>query len=297
MRTLIFATLLTGCGFDEGIIVENMTGKVILPREAATRTFVDESGAETTVTDPRLIGPVYLGLFSAVESGLEAYPSPAQGPSFEAGIPGNTYPYGGTSLGDIRFPCMETLKCRVVSGRYVDFDEMVDWFNNTLRQPITDSNGAVVTSGDYIEQTCFDLLDYTTRDEIRLTALDENEDGQINAADLDFQEQTDGTFAADFTIWQQEYFEDGEDQTGFSLWGWMDAPSEQTYKFTTCDPNGGYNEQQYNRDFFAGRPYNDLLNRPTQYIASGDWVSSTPYVYRSAEDKNVTITLDFLVGL
>jgi len=40
-----------------------------------------------------------------------------------------------------------------------------------------------------------------------------------------------------------------------------------------------------------------LLNRPPQYITSGDWVSSTPYVYDSVDDADVTLTLDFQVGL
>ena len=296
--SLAGALLASGCTYDEGLTIKDLHGKVVLPAEAATRTFFHPDGSSETLTDPRLIGPVYLGLYSEVVDGVQAYPSPAIGPVFQPGVPGDTYPYGGTSLGDIRFPCMESLQCRVVSGRYVDFDGMVDWFTNVLDDPIVDAYGAEVTNGDYIAQTCFDLMDYTTESEIRLTATkDKNEDGKLDKLDLDFVEQADGTFAADFTIYQQEYFQNDESGQGFSLWGWMDAPSDKSYRFTTCDPKGGFQQQEYTSNFQGGRPYQDLLNRPSQYISSGDWVSGTPYVYTSVDDADVTITLDYQVGL
>jgi hypothetical protein len=296
MRSMIFGfALLGGCAYDEGIIIGDMTGTIVLPREAATRTFTHSDGSSETVTDARLIGPVYIGYFPGVEVGSQGYTSPVQGPVFQEGQPGNTYPYGGASIGDIRFPCVEALKCRVVSGRYVNFDEIVSWFNDTLQSPIADPYGNVIQSGDYIAEQCFDVLNYVDESEIRLTASeDRNDDGVIDKLDLDFVEQADGTFAAQFTVRQQEYFQSDEG-VGFTLWGWMDAPSEASYQFSTCDMNDGFQQGQYNSNFFAGRPYRALLNAPTQFIADGDWVASEGYVYSSADDTP-TLNLDFRVG-
>jgi len=295
----IAAFALSGCGFNEGLEIADMKGTVLLPEEALTRTFYHPDNTEETLTDPRLIGPVYLGLYPSVTQGVQLYPHPEVGPVINEGVPGDTYPYGGTSIGDIRFPCMEALKCRVVSGRYVDFDAMASWFADVLDDPIVDSNGDEVTDGDYIAETCMELLHYTTPDEIRLTATDKNEDEVINLQDLDFVDQGDGFWAAEFTLWQQEYFQNEETGQGFTLWGWMDAPSEvaglePAFKFNTCDPTEGYQEDSYNNDFYGGRPYEDLLNFPSAYIQAGDWISSEPYVYSSQDDENVTITLDFL---
>jgi hypothetical protein len=295
LHPVLLIPLVAACTYDEGIVVKDMTGTVRIPVAAATRTFTHEDGSTETVTDPALIGPVYLGLYPAVVEGLESYTSPAQGPVFQAGVPGDTYPYGGTSIGDIRFSCVEYLKCKVVSGRFVDFDKMVSWFNDTLEQPITTSEGDVVQTGDYVADQCYDLLHYTDDAEIRLTVTeDKNGDGNLDENDLDFVRDGD-FFVADFTIWQQEYFQNEDATQGFSLWGWMDAPSEVNAKFTTCDPNSGYQETEYNKDYYAGRPFNDLLNHPAQYIAGGDWVASAPYVYHSPDDENVELTLDFPV--
>lgn len=285
--------LLGACAENpEGLTINDMHGSIVLPAEAVTRVFPN---SPDPVVDPRLIGPVYLGLYPSVKQGLLPYTHPEIGPVFQAGIPGDTYPYGGTSLGDIRFPCIEFLQCKVVSGRYVDFDQMVTWFNETLEMPITDAHGDTVTSGDYIAQACYDQLRYVAEEEIRLTATkDRNEDGALDAKDLDFVEQNDGTWKADFTIWQQEYFQNEETGTGFTLWGWMDAPSEVNNRFTTCDPNDGYQETEYNQNFYSGRPYRDLLNFPSLYIAGGDYVASEGFVYTSPDDE-ATITLDQLV--
>lgn len=288
--------LVAGCSYNEGITIRDLTGKVILPEEAGTRTFFYADGTEETISDPRLIGPVYLGLYSGVAQGGHAYPHPVQGPAVVEGKEGDTYPYGGTSIGDFRFPCLQYLQCKVTSGRFVTFDHMVEWFNETLELPITDAYGDTVESGDYIAQTCFDLLDYATEEEIRLTVTeDKNEDGALDELDLDFVQQDDGTFVAEFIIRQQEYFENEESGQGFSLWGWMDAPDENSNLFTTCDSSGGFLESEYAANFYGGRPQRDLLNFPATYITSGDWVASEAYVYSSPDDENVEITLGLQV--
>lgn len=294
--TLIASLALLGaCKYDEGLVIRDITGTVTLPEDAATRTVTHTDGTDHDITDdPRLLGPVYLGLYPSVREGLYEYSHPEIGPVFQTGVPGDTYPYGGTSVGDFRYACFQQLTCRVVSGRFVDFDDMVGWFNDELDQPFTDAFGNKVDNGEYVRQTCYDLLHYTSDEEIRITATeDKNEDGSLDAGDLDFVQQNDGTWEAEFTIWQQEYFENAEDGTGFTLWGWMDAPSE-SFRFSTCNPEEGYYQTEYNAEYYAGVQYDILLNRPAQFISGGDYVSSEGFVFGSPDDSP-TLTLDYKV--
>ena len=288
LAPVLSSTMLSGCYYDEGLIIENMTGTVVIPREAATRDFVREGGTVETISDVRLIGPVYLGMFAGVEEGIEDYPHPSVGPQYQAGVPGDTYPYGSTTVGDIRYACFEHLTCKVSSGRYLDFDSMVEWFRDVLEQPIVDNLGNEVTNGDFIRQTCYEYLNVTSDAEVQVTATDSNNDGAIDLNDLDFIEGSDGNFYGEFDFWQQEYFEDQKSEDGsmkgFSLWGWMDAPSQSSLRFGTCNSADGYTEQTYNNNFFGGQQYDDLINLPANYISDGDWVSTTGYTYESPFD-------------
>jgi hypothetical protein len=269
----------SGCQFDEGLIIENMRARVFIPEEAATREFLREDGSVEVITDVALIGPVYLGLFASVEpaESVEAYPHPEVGPQYIENTPGDTYPYGGTTVGDIRYACFQHFTCKVTSGRFVDYDDIVDWFNNSLLDPVVDASEAPVTTGEYIKQTCYSLLDISTDAELRITAQDSNEDGKIDEKDLDFVDNGDGYYVAETTLWQQEYFD------GFSLWGFMDAPSEVNSTFGTCDPSDGSQENEYANSFFSGRPFTDVLNQPAKYIERSDWVSEG-LVWKNFED-------------
>ena len=291
LRRLLFITPialagLQGCGpWDEGLIIENMTGRIHVSEEAASQVMNNGE----TVTDVRLIGPVYLGVYPDVRDDILAYPHPSVGPSFVEGNPGDTYPYGGTSVGDIRFPCVQFLTCKVVSGRHVDFDSMVDWFRDNMQTPITDHRGREIVSGDAIRQACYDVLNITSDEEIRLTATkDRNEDGNLDALDLDFVESAEGGYEAEFTIYQQEYFD------GMKLWGWMDKPSPITGVFDTCNPSGGFGNREYDQQWSGGYPYPYLLNFPSYYINEGDWVAAQPWEYETVDD-DVVIHLDFEV--
>lgn len=285
--------MLGGCAYDEGLLIRNLRGRVFVPKDAVTRTFLHENDpedpnddTEETLTDIKLLGPVYLGLFSSVADAnvIERYPHPEVGPQFKRDVPGDTYPYGGTTVGDIRFACLEFLTCKVVSGRFLDYQEMVDWFQ-FIEQPILDASGIEVVDGDFISQTCYDLLNVNTDDEVRITAFeDSNKDGAIDRGDLDFVEDGD-YFVGNFTIWQQELFWDqnqedctpGTDCAGFTLWGWMDAPSSLSFQYSTCSPETGFQNQEYNAQFYGGAPYPNLLNFPATYITPGDWVATEGY--------------------
>jgi hypothetical protein len=280
------ASLVSGCAFDEGLVIEDMTGRVVVPRAFATRTMPN---GETVEADARLIGPVYLGFYPEVRTDQFGYPHPEQGPSLGQGLSGDTYPYGGTSVGDIRFPCVQDLVCRLTSGRFTDYDDILTWFSDYYQDPITTSIGEPITTGEFIRQTCFENLRVTSDAEVRITAWeDKNEDGELNKQDLEFVENADGDMEAEFKVWQQEYV------PGFKLWAFMDTPSRVDGRLTSCDSTEGTNVGQYVDSFQGGRPFRFLLNRPDTYITEGDVVSSTPHEYASVDD-DVTITLDFEV--
>ncbi len=312
---LVMTALLTGC-YDEGLSIFDLDGTVVVAREAATRTVVmrepvlDENGnpeinpadgkpifetVETVVEDPNLIGPVYLGLYAETEPNQYGYRHPVQGPD------GKSFPYAGTTLGDFYHPCVQALNCRVLSNRFGDFDEMLDWFDTMYDVPMVDDLMQDITTGQQIRQACIDLLFYTTDDEIRLTQGNQ------------FVENEDGDFEAPFRIWQANF------AAGLEAWAFMDAPDEVFGYFDTCWPHGdqqsdprptslteaqqqgtdlyvtpaggNYFENTYTRQYSVGGPARDVLSDPWRYMALGDglnWVVTEAPVW---EDPYETVTV------
>lgn len=296
---LLVLALASGC-YDEGLNIHDLTGTVIVPKEAATREIsrpvldddgspvLDGTGAPTftteTVEDPRLIGPVYLGLYPAVTTDAETYPAPPKLADKYA------LPYGGATVGDFRFACLESLQCQVISGRFVDWQGIVDWYRDTVGKPIKDSAGNEVTNGEFLRETCYKLLSVTSDKEVRVTATeDRNDDGAIDAGDLDFVKNADGDYEAPFIIWQQDFYK------GFQLWSFMDAPDPASFKYSTCDATSGFQLVDYNQDFRGGAQYKDILNRPTFYIQADDWVSSNAVTWEDPE-KPSTIVIDLPIA-
>jgi hypothetical protein len=74
----------------------------------------------------------------------------------------------------------------------------------------------------------------------------------------------------------------------------MDAPSTLTYDFSTCDASFGFENEIYNNEFFGGTIFSNVLNFPTTYIAAGDALSSTPYVWKDIYDQP-ELVLDWVV--
>ncbi|MCB9696690.1 MAG: hypothetical protein H6738_07920 [Alphaproteobacteria bacterium] len=302
----LLSLLASGCAYEEGLLIQNMTGTVHIPGQFATRDIVLPDGTtETLGPDIKLLGPVYLGLFPSVQPAnvAERYPYPEVGPQYKADVQGDTYPYGGTTVGDLRYACFSFLACKLSSGRFVDYQEIVDWYAK-IGTPLKDEAGAEVTNGEYLRQTCYNILAATTDDEVRITAYeDRNDDGTIDAGDLDFvYDAANDEFVGEFTLWQQEFFYDqnqegctpGKDCTGFSLWGWVDSPGAGSFQFSTCDASSGFQNQEYNADFFGGRAHQDLLNFPSKYISTGDVVASEPFVWSNIDD-HPALYLDFPV--
>lgn len=296
LTTLGALVFVAGCSFDEGgLIVEDMTGKVVVTEEAATCQDADGND----ITDVRCIGPVVLGLYPSIDRLSFEYPHPELGPQFDAGQVGDAYPYGGTTVGDFKFACAEALNCKVVSGRHLSWDALLDWFEETWGQELLNDDGAPIENGAQLQQQCFEYMAVTSDEEINAIQWDDrNEDGVVDENDLMFVQNADGDFEADFTIYQQEFFSDEETGQGFSLWGWMDAPADVLATYSTCTDDSDYNGfdvDYYNIDYTGPVQYPELLNFPSDYIDEGDYVSSAEHVYETAYDTGVVITIDLPV--
>jgi hypothetical protein len=277
VRTLIvFSFLAAGC-YQEDLPQIDIAGKVVVSRGAATRTVptVDADGVLTGVTeltDIRLLGPLYLAAYSGMDNTSFSFPYPAMGPVI-GGDPGNSFPYGATSVGRFDFACYSDIACKVTTGRFKDYNDVLDYFANVLANPITDEHGVRVTSSSAFQQACYDYFYVTSDEELSFIGADQ------------FTENADGDFEADFLMPHTTYVE------GMAIWGFVDAPvidtasPSQNGVLTTCDLNAGRNRIWYDQDFYEGAPHEDITNIPGYYLATGDWVSDGTSVMTSADDQ------------
>ena len=284
MQALYLALL--GCSNEETIPEGDVTAKVVIPKAAATRTVVhatDENADgvyeyETEkVTDVRLLGPVYIGAFPELDSLSFPYVHPYMGPQVSENTFGDTYPYGGATVGRLDFACYEALACKVTTGRFADYDSLLDHFRNNLGTPIHDRNGDEVLNGETMRDWCYDYF-YATSDE---------EMSFIGEENLLFEEEGDN-FVAEVVLHHTNRVD------GMSLWGFMDAPelnfppNEINGAFTTCEPGSGREVDKYTEEFFEGRSQYDVLNFPSKYVQYGDWVSDAEAVVQFDEKLNQT---------
>lgn len=280
MLTILLAA--AGCAYQETLPEKDITGTVVIPAAALTRTLFDG----TTVTDTRLIGPVFLGAFSGIDTISFAYPHPSMGPIITTNTPGDTYPFGGTTIGRYDFACYPSLACKVVTGRYESYDDILDYFANSLANPVKDAEGNVVENGTTYQQECFDYFHATSDAEMSFLG------------DLDFQENSDGDFEAEFMMAHTVLVD------GMVLWGWMDAPSidlanpDSSGEYSTCSPTAGRENTLYDQTFYEGRVYSDVLNTPSTYINTGDWISQgTDAEIIHSEDDHPVVRMDFGFGV
>ncbi len=277
----LIAISLMGCVYTEGLPEIDVQGTVRIPVEAATRS--------DGTPDARLIGPVWLGAFPNIADAglLFDYPHPEMGPVYLDGTPGNTYPYGGGSVGRYDFACFSSIACKVLTGRFSDYDDILDYFSNVAEIPITDEFGVEVASTDYFRSYCYELFEYTADYEMEWIS---GESG------LDFTLSDDSQyFEADFDLWMVQHYE------SMKIWGWMDAPSEK-FSFTTCNDSSGNQSSGYATDFYYGTNHSGLLNFPSQYIFDGDWVATSGFEITTTSAKeyresppDILVTLDFPV--
>lgn len=251
--------LLGACAYTEDALTHvDLFGKVRIPEAAVTMTLVDDSGTEREVSDPRLLGPVFLGAYASVQDGHYAFAHPEMGPVLDPDgeTPGNAYPYGGTTIGRFGWGCYQGLVCKVVTGRYESYGDVLDFFKTVVEKPVLDNEGNEVTDAMVYQEQCFEQLHATSDDEIDF----------IENGARDF-ELVDGFYEAEVEMLHVDF------SPGLAVWGWTDMPS-QTFSFATCDENIGEYANNYSDQYYKGTNINNLLNYPGLRIDEGDWVSS-----------------------
>jgi len=256
-----------GCAWEENLPDVDLTGTVRIPIEAMTYEITDKTtGSVNEITDLRGLGPVYMGVYPSIQDGLYSYPHPEMGPVLSESEEGNAYPYGGSSVGRYDFACYHMLNCKVVTGRYTSYDDVLDFFANTLGDPVLDSEGIEVTSGAAFQEHCFEVL-YMTGD-YELSFID---------AATDFVVEGDYLVANDVEIPRVNFTEN------MAIWGWLDVP-DRDFEFSTCSSanNNGEYHSYYDEIGYAGTNSSDLLNFPGNYIQAGDWIVETPYLMTDA---------------
>jgi len=284
---LFLLPLAIGCAFEENLPEKDFRGKVILPAAAATQEVLRADGTVEVVEDMRLIGPVYLGAFAGIDTASFPYPHPSMGPVITSDYPGNTFPYGGTTVGRLEYGCYEAVTCRVTTGRFEGYGDVLDYFANFLADPVRDSNGQVVDNPSTMQQACFDYHRVTSDAEVAFV-------GAGDDTRLDFQKDPEtGDYVADFVMPHTL------DVEGMQVWGWMDSPritratGDTDGQFSSCDASTGRQVTEYDQEFFQGRTHYNLLNFPSLYIYEGDWVASGTAV--GSVDEEIVVRLDINV--
>jgi hypothetical protein len=230
---------------------------VRIPKAATAMQVLDPNDDTILdIDDPRALGPVYIGVYPSVQDNLFNYLHPEMGPVFDPAIPGDTYPYGGTTVGRFQYGCYQQLICRTVTGRYTSYDDILDFFSNTLHRPVQDIDGHTVGGGTEFQEHCFDAFEITADWELDLVS-----------DDVDFRVEGD-YYVADVDILHTQYHE------GMQVWGWVDMPSAE-FKFASCTDGQGDYYAQYADQYYLGTNADQLLNYPSNFIGDGDWVAGT----------------------
>ncbi len=244
--------LLAGC-FDEELPDQNLDGSVIIPAGL--------------VDDPRELGPVYLGVYEALDPGQLGYPYPATGPRVGDAPIGDALPYGGTSIGDYTYGCYLAMRCLVVSGRYGTLDDVVEV------NPLENEDGAPVTAEELFDQ-CTYYYGWNALSEFSFVGED----------DLDFTRNDDGDWEAPFRAWHTRV------PAGALLWAFADNDR------TSCSVDVGAVNRKRPEDgqwFREGGHSQDILNYPDKYITAGDLISETPAVLEEGRTEGYKVTLDY----
>ena len=295
----LFGLNMGGCTFDEDLREKDITGLVRIPVEALESlqlidsdgtpivddgfTLDDEGNPILDITDQMgLLGPVYLGGFPSVEEGHYDYSHPEMGPVLDPDRPGDTYPYGGTTVGRFDYACYEQLRCKVVTGRYTDYQEILDFFSDVVQERVLSPDGTEVTSGATYQEHCY-TTEYVTSDS-ELSFIDAEPQADVKPYFKPYfrLDEAGEYYVADVTMPHTLFI------AGMELWGWVDMPSAR-YNFASCNAEEGAYNYRYTEQFYEGSSYPDLLNYPGTSIDGGDWVAEPVTI----EDPDAEFTIDF----
>ncbi len=283
---------LTAC-FSETMTDVDLTGTVRIPVEL--------------VGEMADIGIVYIGLFAGWDVDTLGYPYPKMGPVVGDQRLGDTYPYGGTSVGTFGYACYQSLKCQVVTGRHVDLTDLVCRFQLLAEGEsgcscsqsedgswsIDDGSGCL--DPDTFWDDCSHYYGYQDPSQLNFVGEDQ----------LDFQEvEEDGQayYQASFRMWHVVPYQNAV------LYGFVDND------LTSCNPEDGQTNRRQSIDggpyFREGTNFSDVMNFPDKYLSPGDLVTSAPHALtaddlarRTPGDPTVTerdeiggltLTMDYL---
>lgn len=253
LLSLVLAVgLLPGC-FNEELPERNVTGAVVVPGDA--------------VEDPRDIGMVYVGVYRDHDPEQFGYSYPTTAPVVGDNPIGDAQPYGGTSIGEYAYPCLRALKCEIITGRYSTIDDLL------AKNEVLTEDGDPMSSEQFYDQ-CQWYYGWNSIDEFRFLG------------ELDFAENDDGDWQADFLAWHTQV------PTGSILWAFLDND------FTTCSTSqGGINKRRSDDgEFFReGTNYADVLNFPDKYVTAGDMVTGTPVEVLEDTVDGYILTLDEVI--
>lgn len=315
MRTLLrfsvvgFAALalvaISGCdeylgNINEGLNVHNLSGKILIPKTAAP-----------TIDD---IGVVYVGVWSGVDL-QQGYLSPVTSPSTTPGVPGDSFPYGGTAVGDFftrdaRYVCQNVTDRDVKdagSNWELDFEILqFPFYPGSAVWAFADQSSVTCNAGggfydpkaiyvapsDVVE---FDPPVYPNSfgGSLQRTIWDRS-DWKISLASTDLSVflPAPGSELADLNFvdaTQHLYLVttlDGPDKIGVRDFYRVGRPPaiEGFWEPQIQDPN---------TNIYYGTQYQDVLNHPTSYMVSGDLIPSTPTTIDNLSP--VELTLDSVV--
>lgn len=247
------ALALSGC-FAEELPEQNLAGQVIVPA--------------SVVEDPRTLGMVYIGIFEAWDPEQLGYSYPATGPRIGDNPLGDAQPYGGTTVGEYIYPCLRAVQCDVVTGRYQTLEDLLEI------NPINNEDGSSMTAEQLYDQ-CQWYYGWNSLEEFRIVG-----------DSLDFKENSDGDWVADFFAWHSQV------PAGSIVWGFVDND------FTTCsEAQGAINRRRSDDGVFfrEGTNFADVLNFPDKYITDGDVVSGQPTVIEEGVTEGYELVLDEVI--
>ncbi len=256
ITTLLLAfvqlALFAGC-FQEEVREIDITGTLRIPVE-----MVSQSSSE--------LGVVYIGLYADADADTLGFTYPFMGPVVGSASWGNSYPYGGTTIGVFSFPCVREGKCRMVTGRYGDLDQVIDalGIGQGTEPPWTDE--------DYWD-ACQDYFGYTDPMELNFVGEDR----------LNFHEE-DGYYVADWKIWHVDPQDDAENRP--VLWAFADNGLQ------SCNPDGGSSNRDDGPWFREGDMFPDVINMPGKYLTDGDLFTSEPTELAVGQTTDYVINLD-----
>ncbi len=274
---------------SEGLNIHNMTGKILIPK---------------AVLGSNELGVVYVGVFSGVDNRL-GYLSPAAAPAQVGG--GDTFPYGGTSIGDFYTRDARVVCTQVSDRNVIDNGTELELDFSILQFPFYPGS-AVWAFADTGNDTCNGGGGFYDAFAIPVTPTDVTASGTATGPVCG------PNFLTDYVVTLES-----TDISAFTGAGvgvvQLSDPYQRLYKaksvnpaahtvtvtdfYNYCTPPkaaGPFASQlkKPNSRVYYGTEYQNVLNFPATYINPGDLVPSTATTI--TDTAPVTITLDAKVN-